>query len=89
MISSELLKEAIADAKAVRMLVLSYNDGQVTGTCGYDVTGSIVRLSGSCHNCEKRLAPTEIEKHKKICPVPLTGSFNWNLSASIYRLKKI
>ena len=82
------LKEAIADAKELRTLGLSYTDGQVSGVCGYDVTGSIIRLSGSCHNCDKRLSPTEIEEHKKICSIPLEGSFNWRLNESVNRLKK-
>jgi len=73
MITSEQWKEAIADAKAVRMLVLSWTEGQFYGHMRYvsHTSNDVERASCNCRFCGQRGILLEASaSHAKVCTEP-------------------
>jgi hypothetical protein len=82
-----LLKQAIEDAKAVRQLVLSWNEPpQFWGVMGYDGNGNVVRSSCHCEYCHKEIPLDTSASHAVSCTVPQdypSGSFNARFRAKL------
>ena len=78
--NSELLKQAIEDAKAVKLLVLSWHEGQFYGTMGWDdeIKNTVKRVSCYCIFCHKSIPLETSASHAATCTkelCPSTASF--------------
>lgn len=70
--NQELLKQAIEDAKAVKMLVLSWNEGQFWGVMGWDDASkeTVKRVSCHCRYCSEKIDLETSASHAKVCYEP-------------------
>ena len=69
MINAELLKQAIEDAKVVKMLVMSWNEGQFCGTIGWGDASknTIKRVSCHCLYCHTQIPLETSASHAEVC----------------------
>lgn len=65
--NEQLLKEAIEDARALKMLVLSWNEKQFWGVMGYDADGNVVRVSCHCRYCDQEIPLETSSSHAVKC----------------------
>lgn len=77
MMNSELLKEAIEEAKALKQLVLSWREGQFSGTCDWDNAqlGTTKRVSCYCGYCRQSISLESSSSHAQICRCPISASY--------------
>lgn len=85
--NSELLRQAIEDAKAVKLLVLSWREGQFCGVMGWDDASknTVKRVSCFCTFCQQSIPLETSASHAATCTKELprsTSSFD-----AIFRAK--
>lgn len=85
---SELLKQAIEDAKAVRLLCLSWRDKQFWGTMEWDDAskGTVKRKSCHCSYCEQSMSLASSASHAEVCrsPTKIKRLLKWDDKGRCY-----
>lgn len=83
--NSELLKQAIADAKSVRMLALAWTEGQFYGHMKYKSYDSneVERASCNCRYCYKPIKLEDSASHAQVCKEELSSSFGAIFAAKL------